>query len=228
MNNTRKPFNQFTVVVVIVMAMFLVLRAVKWPKPHITSGSQTTPVMGEPTTTPQPVQPPASTKSAPSPELPPIPASLAPKAGQKMTPEMVKAMLPKPDPAIVKMAKMENAFSLLDLLDGIKALETKGSNTLSAAQAKSILAVVTDARSKLYLDEKSANDSMKSIRALLNAKQRREIGTLLTKQSSHETVSSGPQSKTAMPDMNPLTSPSRGKASVTALVTLLNKKVNAK
>lgn len=76
------------------------------------------------------------------------------------------------------MDGMRYNMQLINLLDGIRQLETKGQNKLSAVQAKSIMDIITSARASDTLSETDAKDAIRAVQLVLNETQRTEISAM--------------------------------------------------
>ncbi len=85
-----------------------------------------------------------------------------------------------------KMEEMRYGMQLMGLFDGVRLLETKGQNKLSAQQARDMVTVITTARTGDTFNETNAKDAIRSVQLILTAKQRTEIGAMIPEQGFHK------------------------------------------
>lgn len=104
-------------------------------------------------------------------------ASLLTLGVNAQKPPSAPPTLPDPGGMMQMMKAHQNAFKLVGLLFQVRAIEA-GKNSLSPAQARSILAVATAAQAKKQLDEATAGKAIKSIQSTLTDKQRKEIAAM--------------------------------------------------
>ncbi|MHB1462149.1 MAG: hypothetical protein ACYC1M_12765 [Armatimonadota bacterium] len=91
-----------------------------------------------------------------------------------------------------KKEDMRYGMQLMGLFDGVRQLETKGQNKLSAQQARDMAAVITTARSSDTFSETNAKDAIRSVQLILTAKQRTEIGAMIPEHGFRKGHKGGP------------------------------------